>query len=123
MNRSGYVLVVVLVLCAMISVSAMTLWSITNVEQQIATNTRMIAEAKLAAQSGLSHFTALNLQADDISGSFHIPEYEMTPRTSYEVVAEWHDNSLFVVSKGKYKKAGQTIFEYPVRAIFMVNDE
>ena len=106
----------------MVSTSAMMLWSLTNVEQRIATNTRMITQAKLAAQSGLSHFTALELKPDDIAGSFHIPEHDVTPTVSYEVIAEWHDNSLLVVSKGKYKKAGQTIFEYPVRAIFTVNE-
>lgn len=107
----------------MISVSAMTLWSITNVEQQIATNARAVTQAKLAAQSGLSHFTALELKPDDITTSFRIPEHRMSSTTSYEVFAEWQDNSLLVVSKGKYTKAGRTIFEYPVRAIFMVNDE
>lgn len=122
MNRNGYVLVVTLVLCAMVSTSAMMLWSLTNVEQRIVTNTKMVTQAKLAAQSGLSHFTALKLKPDDIAGSFHIPEHRVTPTTTYQVIAEWHDNSLFVVSKGTYKKAGRTVFEYPVRAIFTVEE-
>ena len=90
-----------------------------NIDQQIVLNTRKISLAKAAAQSGLNHFVALGLSDADVSDRFVIPETNLSNNTTYEVVATWIDQqALLVVSTGKYKKNGMTLFSYPMRAVF-----
>ena len=59
-------LVIVLGVCVMLSLSAIALYSATNLDVLIAGNKRRHTQAKLAAESGLSHFMSLNMAADDV---------------------------------------------------------
>ena len=68
MNRRGVTLVLVLVMSALIGMSAMLLFSTTNLEMMIAGNNRRINQAKISATSGLNHFTALNLNYNTLRG-------------------------------------------------------
>ena len=60
-NRRGMTLLLVLVMCSLIGMSAMLLFSTVHTESMIAGNTHRINQAKISAASGLSHFTALGL--------------------------------------------------------------
>ena len=103
----------------MIAGLAHSLWSITNLNTQIVHNNVKLTLAKTAAQSGINHFIALNLTAEDIAGRFLIPETRLSSNSAYEVEAVWlNDNDLLVTSLGKYKKGSKTLFYYPVRAVF-----
>lgn len=109
----------VLFLAAVIVSGAYLVWSMVNTDQQIVLNTRKISLARAAAQSGLNHFVALGLSDSDVSDRFVIPETSLSNNTTYEVIATWIDQqTLLVVSTGKYKKNGMTLFSYPMRAVF-----
>lgn len=98
---------------------AYLVWSMASADQQIMLNTRKISLARAAAQSGLNHFVALGLSDTDVPDRFVIPETSLSNNTAYEVVATWIDQqTLLVVSIGKYKKNGMTLFSYPMRAVF-----
>ncbi len=108
-----------LAVATLLTISATMLWTTTTTDQQISTNNYKITQARSAAHSGMSHFISLHLADQDIQERLVVPETVLTSKTSYEVEAVWVDEShLLVVSKGKYKKAGETVFEYPMKAIF-----
>lgn len=109
----------VLGVAAMISLGISLLWTNVTTEEQIVSNKYHISQARSAAHSGMSHFISLHLSDEQIDDGVMIPETELTPKTSYVVEAVWvEEGKLIVLSKGKYKKAGETVFEYPMRAVF-----
>lgn len=109
----------VLGVAAVISLGLAVLWNNARTEEQIAANKYRVSQARSAAHSGMSHFISLHLSDEQIDDGIAIPETELTPKTSYVVEAVWvEDGKLIVLSKGKYKKAGKTVFEYPMRAVF-----
>ena len=120
MNRKkGYTLAAVLAVATLLTISATLLWNDVTTDQQISANSYKVTQARSAAHSGMSHFISLHLSDQDIQERLVVPETVLTSKTSYEVEAVWVDEShLLVVSKGKYKKAGETVFEYPMKAIF-----
>ncbi len=95
------------------------LWTSTNIETDIAANNYRISQARQAAHSGLSHFISLHLSDEDIEGQLLIPETQLSAKTAYEVQAVWVDDTrLMVMSTGRYKDGQETVFEYPMRAVF-----
>ena len=85
-NRRGMTLLVVLVMAALIGVSAMMLFSSVNLEMMIAGNKRRTNQAKMAAISGVNHFSALGLnysQLRDISGNQN--RFVVIPRTCWDL--------------------------------------
>ena len=118
-HKKGYTLAAVLAVASLLTISATMLWNTTTTDQQISTNNYRITQARSAAHSGMSHFISLHLSDEDIQERLVVPETALTSKTSYEVEAVWVDEShLLVISKGKYKKAGETVFEYPMKAVF-----
>jgi hypothetical protein len=122
-------LILVLVMSAFIGMSAMLLFSTTNMETMIAGNTRRINQAKISATSGLNHFTALNLDYNTLRGRAGglqtlqvLPETQLSPRTSYEVKVHFspHLNAgqYIVESIGYYSKADKIIATHPIKALF-----
>ena len=119
----------VLVMSALIGMSAMLLFSTTNLEMMIAGNNRRINQAKISATSGLNHFTALNLDYNTLRGRAGglqtlqvLPETQLSPRTSYEVKVHFspHLNAgqYIVESIGYYSKADKIIATHPIKALF-----
>ena len=109
----------VLVVGALLALAASSLWSNANTEEEITANTRRISEARHAAHSGMSHFISLHLSDEDIQERLLIPETQLTTKTAYEVEAIWIDDThLMVMSRGRYKDGSETVFEYPMRAVF-----
>ena len=95
------------------------LWTSVEMESQIVSNKYRISQAKLAAQSGISHFVALNIEESDIIENIAIPETRLSSKTAYRVEAiSIGEDKMLVISTGIYKKSGQKLFEYPIRAIF-----
>ena len=67
----------------------------------------------------MSHFISLHLSDEDIQERLLIPETQLTTKTAYEVEAIWIDDThLMVMSRGRYKDGSETVFEYPMRAVF-----
>ena len=127
MNRRGMTLLVVLVMGALISLSAMLLFSTSNMEMMIAGNTSRINQAKISATSGLSHFIALELdyvtlrqQAGDLES---IPRTQLGDKTFYEVNVHFccglSAGQYIVESTGYYMKGDKIISSKSSRSLFI----
>ena len=128
-NRRGMALIVVLMMAAFIGISAMLLFSTVNMEMMIAGNTRRINQAKISAASGLSHFTALNLNYDTLREragglqTLHIlPLTRLSNNTSYEVKVYFsprlNERRYMVESIGYYTKGENILATHPIKALF-----
>ena len=129
MNRRGMTLIIVLVMCSLIGMSAMLLFSTVHTESMIAGNTHRINQAKISASSGLSHFTALGLtydtlreQAGDLQTLQILPETQLGAKTSYEVKVHFYprlsERQYVVESTGYYKKGERIISAHSIKALF-----
>ena len=128
-SRRGVTLVMVLVMSALIGMSAMLLFSTTNLEMMIASNKRRINQAKISATSGLNHFTALNLDYNTLRGRAGglqtlqiLPRTRLSDKTSYEVNVHFsphlNERQYVVESIGYYTKGGKIISTHPIKAMF-----
>ena len=128
-NRRGVTLVVVLVMSALIGMSAMLLFSTTNLEMMIAGNKRRINQAKISATSGLNHFTALNLDYNTLRGRAGglqtlqvLPRTRLSDKTSYEVKVYFSphlsEGQYMVESVGYYTKGDKILATHPIKALF-----
>ena len=128
-HRRGMTLLLVLVMSALIGISAMLLFSTTNTEMMIAGNTRRIKQAEISATSGLNHFIALGLtydtlreQAGDLQTLQILPETQLSPVTSYEVKVHFSphlsDGQYLVESIGYYTKGDKILAAHPTKALF-----
>ena len=129
MNRRGVTLVMVLVMSALIGMSAMLLFSTVNLEMMIAGNTRRINQAKISATSGLNHFTALNLDYNTLRGRAGglqtlqvLPRTRLSDKTSYEVKVYFSphlsEGQYMVESVGYYTKGDKILATHPIKALF-----
>ena len=129
MNRRGMALILVLVMSALIGMSAMLLFSTTNMETMITANTRRLNQAKISAMSGLNHFTALNLnyntlrdRARGLESLQVLPETQLGQKTSYEVkvffCCSLNEGQYIVESTGYLKKADKILATKTMRALF-----
>ena len=130
MNRRGMALLVVLVMGALIGLSAMLLFSTSNMEMMIAGNTSRINQAKISAASGLSHFIALELdyvtlrqQAGDLESIQAIPRTQLWDKTFYEVNVHFccglSAGQYIVESTGYYMKGDKIISSKSSRSLFI----
>ena len=128
-NRRGMTLLLVLVMSALIGLSAMLLFSTVNLEMMIAGNTRRIRQAKISAASGLNHFMALGLdyetlrrQAGDAQSLQVLPDTPLSPSTSYEVKVHFspalNEGHYLVESIGYYSKGDKILAIHPTKALF-----
>ena len=129
MNRRGVALIVVLMMAAFIGMSAMLLFSTTNLEVMIAGNNRRINQAKISATSGLNHFTALNLDYNTLRGRAGVlqtlqvlPATQLSDKTHYEVKVHFSPRlsarQFVVESIGYYTKGGKILATHPIKALF-----
>jgi len=130
LNRRGMALLVVLVMGALIGLSAMLLFSTSNMEMMIAGNTSRINQAKISAASGLSHFIALELdyvtlrqQAGDLESIQAIPRTQLGDKTFYEVNVHFccglSAGQYIVESTGYYMKGDKIISSKSSRSLFI----
>ena len=128
-SRRGVTLVMVLVMSALIGMSAMLLFSTTNLEMMIAGNKRRINQAKISATSGLNHFTALNLDYNTLRGRAGglqtlqvLPATRLSDKTHYEVKVHFSlglsAGQYMVESIGYYTKGDKILASYPIKALF-----
>ena len=128
-NRRGMALILVLMMSAFIGMSAMLLFSTTNMETMIAGNIRRSNQAKISAASGLNHFTALRLdyntlrrRAGDLQTLQVLSNVRLSSFTSYEVKVHFspHLNTgqYLVQSVGYYIKGDKVLATYPIKALF-----
>ena len=119
----------VLVMSALIGMSAMLLFSTTNLEMMIAGNNRRINQAKISATSGLNHFTALNLDYNTLRGRAGglqtlqvLPRTRLSNKTSYEVKVHFsphlNEGQYVVESIGYYTKGNKILASHPIKALF-----
>ena len=128
-SRRGVTLVMVLVMSALIGMSAMLLFSTTNLEMMIAGNKRRINQAKISATSGLNHFTALNLDYNTLRGRAGglqtlqvLPATRLSDKTYYEVKVYFSphlsEGQYMVESVGYYTKGDKILATHPIKALF-----
>ena len=128
-SRRGVTLVMVLVMSALIGMSAMLLFSTTNLEMMIAGNNRRINQAKISATSGLNHFTALNLDYNTLRGRAGglqtlqvLPATRLSDKTHYEVKVHFSPRlsagQYVVESIGYYTKGDKILATHPIKALF-----
>ena len=128
-SRRGMTLLIVLVMSALIGLSAMLLFSSANMDMMIAGNIRRINQAKISAASGLSHFTALGLDYNTLRGRAGglqtlqvLPLTRLSPKTSYEVKVHFSPRlsagQYVVESIGYYTKGDKVISLHPIKALF-----
>jgi type II secretory pathway component PulK len=128
-SRRGVTLVLVLVMSALIGMSAMLLFSTVNMEMMIAGNVRRANQAKISATSGLNHFTALNLDYNTLRGRAGglqtlqiLPRTRLSDKTSYEVNVHFSPRlsagQYMVESIGYYTKGGKILATHPIKALF-----
>jgi len=128
-SRRGVTLVLVLVMSALIGMSAMLLFSTVNMEMMIAGNVRRANQAKISAASGLNHFTALNLDYNTLRGRAGglqtlqiLPRTRLSDKTSYEVNVHFSPRlsagQYMVESIGYYTKGGKILATHPIKALF-----
>ena len=129
MNRRGMTLILVLVMSALIGMSAMLLFSTANMDMMIAGNTRRMNQAKISATSGLSHFIALDLnyntlrrQAGELESFQAIAKTQLGDKTFYEVNVYFccglSEGQYIVESTGYLKKADKILATKTMRALF-----
>lgn len=122
-------LLIVLVMSALIGLSAMLLFSSANMDMMIAGNIRRINQAKISASSGLSHFVALGLDYNTLRGRAGglqtlqvLPLTRLSPKTSYEVKVHFSPRlsagQYVVESIGYYTKGDKVISLHPIKALF-----
>ena len=122
-------LILVLMMSAFIGISAMLLFSTTNMETMIAGNIRRMNQAKISAASGLNHFTALNLDYNTLRGRASglqtlqvLPPTRLSPKTHYEVKVHFSPRlsagQYIVESVGYYTKGEKIIASHPIKALF-----
>jgi type II secretory pathway component PulK len=128
-NRRGMTLILVLVMSAFIGMSAMLLFSTTNMETMIAGNIRRMNQAKISAASGINHFIALQLnyntlrrRAGELQTVQVIPRTDLSNRTSYEVKVYFSPvlsaGQYVVESTGYYTKGDKVLSSHPIKALF-----
>jgi len=128
-RRRGMTLLLVLVMSALIGISAMLLYSTVNLEMMIAGNNRRISQAKISASSGLAHFTALGLTYDTLRERAAglqtlqiLPKTQLSPHTSYDVkvrfLPQLGAGQYMVESIGYYTKGDKILSLHPIKAIF-----
>jgi type II secretory pathway component PulK len=128
-NRRGVALITVVFMSAFIGLSAMLLFSTVNLEMMISGNKLRHNQAKISATSGLSHFTALNLNYDalrELSGGLQtfqvLPRTRLSDKTSYEVNIYFstalNERHYVVESIGYYTKGGKILSTHPIKATF-----
>ena len=128
-HRRGIALFVVLMVTALMSISAMMLYSTANLETMIAGNNRRMVQAKISAASGLNHFIALHYtydalreRAGELQSLQIIPETQLGDRTSYDVKVHFSprlsERQYVVESTGYYKKGDRIISIHPTKALF-----
>jgi len=129
LNRRGVALIVVLMMAAFIGMSAMLLFSTTNMEMMIAGNTRRINQAKISATSGINHFTALGLDYNTLRGRAGglqtlqvLPVTRLSDKTHYEVKVHFSPRlsagQYVVESIGYYTKGDKILSSHPIKALF-----
>ena len=128
-NRKGMALILVLVMSALIGMSAMLLFSTTNMETMIAGNIRRMNQAKISAASGLNHFTALGFDYNTLRGRAGglqtlqvLPRTRLSDKTSYEVKVYFSphlsEGQYMVESVGYYTKGDKILATHPIKALF-----
>ncbi len=128
-SRRGVTLVLVLVMSALIGMSAMLLFSTVTMEMMIAGNVRRANQAKISATSGLNHFTALNLDYNTLRGRAGglqtlqiLPRTRLSDKTSYEVNVHFSPRlsagQYMVESIGYYTKGDKILATHPIKALF-----
>ena len=126
--NKGFVLIATLLMASVISLVAIGLFSMTNLDNMIAGNKRRSAQAAMAASSGLNHFMALNIPVSNIvqslrsqsrSSDIIIPRTSLIDYKTYYTVevtrccnkegALLPENTVIIKSTGVYHKSGRVI--------------
>lgn len=132
--RKGYVLAVTMMVLAIVSSLAVGLYAATRDEMLIAANYRRSTASRISAESGLHHFMALDLLAEDLRDLsegrdvFPVISEQRIPGTRqfYDVRISFccegsgqalNEDKFFVISNGYYKSGGKIAAKSTVKAL------
>ena len=114
-----------LVMAAVISGLAMSLFTMANIDMQIAKNVRLSRAALLVSQSALNTFTIKGLHYEDVlrhaagEKNFIFERGEFSAREGYEIHIAVEENETFRVrTVGDIKKAGRVLASAQIEATF-----
>jgi|TARA_R110000744_G_scaffold141937_2_gene253431 hypothetical protein len=118
-QKRGMILVITLVILSLVTMVAITLFTLTREEIAISGNRRLHSVAKQAAHSGLSHFKSLGLHHHDIvdrggrDGEVEIIPLTRLGKAWYKVRVESaaEEDTFSVISEG-FTKKGERIISY-----------
>jgi len=128
-HKKGFTLFLVLVMGALLGLSATLLFSMSRTDMQIAGNVHRLNLAKISAASGLNHFTALKVDYNQLREQVGeqqllqiIPPTQLSDKTSYEVkvlfCCDLNEGEYVVESTGYYKNGEKIISSHPIQALF-----
>ncbi len=128
-HKKGFTLLLVLVMGALLGLSATLLFSMSRTDMQIAGNVHRLNLAKISAASGLNHFTALKVEYNQLREQVGeqqllqiIPPTQLSDKTSYEVKVLFccglNEGEYLVESTGYYKNGEKIISSHPIQALF-----
>jgi hypothetical protein len=128
-HKKGFTLFLVLVMGALLGLSATLLFSMSRTDMQIAGNVHRLNLAKISAASGLNHFAALKVDYNQLREQVGeqqllqiIPPTQLSDKTSYEVKVLFccglNEGEYLVESTGYYKNGEKIISSHPIQALF-----
>ena len=114
-----------LVLGAVISTIALTLFAVVNTDTQITKNVRLNRAALLTSQSALNHFALKRLHYEDVlrlaagEKNFMLERGEFSAREGYEIHVTVEENETFRVrTVGDIKKGDRVLATAQIEATF-----
>lgn len=123
--RRGFAIVLTLVMAAVISGLAMSLFTMANIDMQIAKNVRLSRAALLTSQSALNAFAVKGLHYEDVlrhaagEKNFIFERGEFSARENYEIHVTVEENETFRVRTiGDIKKGDRVLASAQIEATF-----
>ena len=126
--KKGYTILSVLGISFLLSAAAITVYHTTNTQTKITHNDRLYKQAKINAQSGITHFVAKRHHYEDLieighgQTEFLLLEGALSPKDHYQVRVRLNENDVFeVTSQGYVLKNEQVLSSASLKATFRSN--
>lgn len=123
--KKGYTLAVVLAVVALLSSAAIMTYNSTNLSAKVSHNDRLYKQARLNAQSGITHFLSERHHYEDLveigdgQREFLLLQADLTSKDHYQVsVKMMPDEKFEVTSHGVVTSNGKTVSSASIKATF-----
>ena len=123
--KKGYTLIVVLAVVALLSGAAIMTYNSTNLYTKLSHNDRLYKQARLNAQSGITHFLSERHHYEDLveigdgQEEFLLIQSDLTSKDHYQVRVKMMPGEKFeVTSHGVVLDNGKTVSSASIKATF-----